>query len=113
MKDKTQNVKNILQISMAVCSVLYQLATRQEEQEKVYKELRKVIPDPSKNLTAADLDKLAYTKAFVKEVFRMYSTVIGNGRTLQQDMVIRGYQIPKGVKNSFLLAFLPMISNTK
>lgn len=27
----------------------------------------------------------------------MYSTVIGNGRTLQSDMVICGYKIPKGV----------------
>lgn len=27
----------------------------------------------------------------------MYSTVIGNGRTLQKDMVICGYRIPKGV----------------
>lgn len=29
--------------------------------------------------------------------YRMYSTVIGNGRTLQKDMVICGYRIPKGV----------------
>lgn len=27
----------------------------------------------------------------------MYSTVIGNGRTLQTDMTICGYRIPKGV----------------
>lgn len=29
--------------------------------------------------------------------FRAYSTVIGNGRTLQRDTVIKGYKIPKGV----------------
>ena len=29
--------------------------------------------------------------------FRMYSTVIGNGRTLQNDMIICGYHVPKGV----------------
>lgn len=28
---------------------------------------------------------------------RVYSTVIGNGRTLQNDTVICGYHIPKGV----------------
>jgi len=28
---------------------------------------------------------------------RMYSTVIGNGRTLQNDTVISGYHVPKGV----------------
>lgn len=30
----------------------------------------------------------------------MYSTVIGNGRTLQRDMVICGYTIPKGVSSA-------------
>lgn len=30
-------------------------------------------------------------------VHRVYSTVIGNGRTLQADTVICGYKIPKGV----------------
>lgn len=82
---------------MAVCSILYQLATRQEEQQIMYEEMKKIIPDPNAKLTAQSLDQLHYTKAFIKEVFRMYSTVIGNGRTLQQDMVIGGYQIPRGV----------------
>lgn len=31
----------------------------------------------------------------------MYSTVIGNGRTLQEDTVIQGYLIPKGVQVVF------------
>lgn len=31
----------------------------------------------------------------------MYSTVIGNGRTLQEDTVICGYQIPKGIQVVF------------
>ncbi|KAK6625927.1 hypothetical protein RUM43_006226 [Polyplax serrata] len=88
-------------ISMAVCSILYQLATRQEEQQIMYEEMRTVLPDPDVKLTAQHLDQLHYTKAFIKEVFRMYSTVIGNGRTLQQDMVIGGYQIPKGVQIVF------------
>lgn len=37
----------------------------------------------------------------------MYSTVIGNGRTLQEDMVLLGYKVPKGVRipNSVELLF--------
>ncbi|KAH1028525.1 hypothetical protein HUJ05_001877 [Dendroctonus ponderosae] len=31
----------------------------------------------------------------------MYSTVIGNGRTLQEDMVLLGYKVPKGVQVVF------------
>ncbi|XP_052744490.1 probable cytochrome P450 301a1, mitochondrial [Bicyclus anynana] len=88
-------------ISMAVCSILYQAAIRLEQQDKMAEEIRRVLPDPSKPLSYSDLDKLHYTKAFVREVFRMYSTVIGNGRTLQEDDVICGYHIPKGVQVVF------------
>lgn len=88
-------------ISMAVCSILYQLATRPEEQEKIYQELKRVIPDPYQKVSSKTLNELHYLKAFIKEVFRMYSTVIGNGRTLQQDMVIAGYRIPKGTQLVF------------
>ncbi|XP_076179669.1 putative cytochrome P450 301a1, mitochondrial isoform X2 [Ptiloglossa arizonensis] len=88
-------------ISMAVCSILYQLATRPEEQEKIYQELIKIIPDPSVPLTTSHLDQAIYMKAFIREVFRVYSTVIGNGRTLQNDTIICGYNVPKGVQVVF------------
>ncbi|XP_043268885.1 probable cytochrome P450 301a1, mitochondrial isoform X2 [Venturia canescens] len=88
-------------ISMAVCSILYQLATRPEEQEKIYRELEKIIPNPTSPLTTKMLDEAVYMKAFIREVFRVYSTVIGNGRTLQNDAVICGYHIPKGVQVVF------------
>lgn len=88
-------------ISMAICSIMYQLATRPDEQEKIYRELTTVFPNPDEELTASKLEQLHYLKAFIKEVFRMYSTVIGNGRTLQQDMVICGYKIPSGTQLVF------------
>ncbi|CAO1297165.1 unnamed protein product [Diamesa tonsa] len=88
-------------ISMAVSSILYQLATRPEEQQKIYEELERNMPDPNEPLTFELLDKNTYTKAFIKEVLRIYSTVIGNGRTLQQDTPICGYMIPKGVQVVF------------
>ena len=55
---------------MAVCSILYQLATRPEEQEKIYQELVEILPDPSVPLNTNHLDKAIYMKAFVREVFR-------------------------------------------
>ncbi|KAK5643431.1 hypothetical protein RI129_007276 [Pyrocoelia pectoralis] len=88
-------------ISMAVCSILYQLATRPEQQEKMYQELRQLMPDPNTPLNVKLLDKMVFLKSFVKEVFRVYSTVIGNGRTLQKDTVIMGYNIPKGIQVVF------------
>uniref|UniRef100_A0A1A9WNV8 Cytochrome P450 n=1 Tax=Glossina brevipalpis TaxID=37001 RepID=A0A1A9WNV8_9MUSC len=84
-------------ISMAVCSILYQLATRPEEQLKIHEELKRLLPESNTPLTINLLDQMHYLKGFIKEVFRMYSTVIGNGRTLQQDTVICGYRVPKGV----------------
>lgn len=56
---------------MAVCSILYQLATRPEEQQKVYEELRRVIPDPNTPLSITLLDNCHYLKAFIKEVMRL------------------------------------------
>ncbi|KAH8401809.1 hypothetical protein KR009_008044 [Drosophila setifemur] len=88
-------------ISMAVCSILYQLATRPAEQQKVHEELKRLLPDPNTPLTIPLLDQMHHLKAFIKEVFRMYSTVIGNGRTLMEDSVICGYQVPKGVQAVF------------
>ncbi|XP_044254761.1 probable cytochrome P450 301a1, mitochondrial [Tribolium madens] len=88
-------------ISMAVCSILYQLATRPEQQEKMYQELKRIMPDPNTPLNTKLLDQMDFLKAFVKEVLRVYSTVIGNGRTLQQDTIIHGYKIPKGVQVVF------------
>lgn len=84
---------------MAVCSILYQLATRPVEQQKVREELKRVLHESDDELSIQRLDQMHYLKAFIREVFRMYSTVIGNGRTLQEDTVICGYRIPKGVSN--------------
>lgn len=39
------------------------------------------------------------------KMFRMYSTVIGNGRTLQEDMVLLGYKVPKGVMIYYLFTY--------
>ncbi|KAK9872103.1 hypothetical protein WA026_016148 [Henosepilachna vigintioctopunctata] len=88
-------------ISMAVCSILYQLSIRPEEQEKMYEELKRLMPDPETPLTSSLLNEMSYLKSFVKEVLRMYSTVIGNGRTLQQDTIIQGYHVPKGIQVVF------------
>lgn len=60
---------------MAVCSILYQLATRQAEQEKIYEELKIILPDPNVSLTSKHLDEMVYLKAFIKEVFRYLSRI--------------------------------------
>jgi len=58
---------------MALCSILYQLATRQEEQEKIHEELLRVLPSVDTPLTSRHLDRMQYMRSFVKEVFRYMS----------------------------------------
>lgn len=55
---------------MAVCSILYQLATRPEQQDLLYNELKRILPDQNEPLDCDKLDQMVYMKAFVKEVFR-------------------------------------------
>jgi cytochrome P450 len=88
-------------ISMATCSILYQMATRPVEQQKVYEELKRNMPDPDVPLSMTLLEQNHYMKGFIKEVLRQFSTIIGNGRTLKEDTVICGYNIPKGTQVIF------------
>lgn len=62
---------------MAVCSILYQLATRQREQELVFNELKRVFPNPETPLSIQLLDQCHYLKAFIKEVFRYAFAKLG------------------------------------
>lgn len=55
---------------MAVCSMLYQIATRPEEQEKIHREVLNILPNKDDKLDASKLDKMVYLKAFIKEVLR-------------------------------------------
>lgn len=58
---------------MAVCSLLYQLSTRPEQQEKMYQELKQVLPTNDTPLTSSNLQNMHFTKAFIKEVLRYVS----------------------------------------
>ena len=73
---------------MAVCSMLYQLATRPLEQQRIHEELKKVLPDPNMPLTIQLLDQMLYLNAFIREVFFREED---NGRTLMEDTVIGDY----------------------
>jgi cytochrome P450 family 49 subfamily A len=55
------------------------------------------MPQNDSKVEVATLDKLPYLKACIKETLRMYPVIIGNGRSLQSDTVIAGYEVPKGV----------------
>nr|XP_023012009.1 probable cytochrome P450 49a1 [Leptinotarsa decemlineata] len=87
--------------SNAVASILYQLAVHPKKQEKLRKEVFRVLPNISSAVTHEKLEEMVYLKACIKETMRMYPVVIGNGRQTSCDTVIAGYHIPKGVQVIF------------
>jgi cytochrome P450 family 12 len=63
-------VKIIFQTSAAASSILYCLAKNPDKQEKLRKEVLKVMPDKNTPLTAEALHNMPYLRAVVKEGIR-------------------------------------------
>ncbi|XP_076242279.1 cytochrome P450 302a1, mitochondrial [Calliopsis andreniformis] len=75
---------------------LYHLAKNQETQERLRSEAVQLLPDPNQPITAEILRNASYTKAVIKESLRLNPISVGIGRILQTDIVISGYEVPKG-----------------
>ena len=75
---------------------LYHLAKNQDTQEKLRSEAMQLLPHHNQPITAEILRNASYTKAVIKESLRLNPISIGIGRILQTDVIISGYQVPKG-----------------
>lgn len=78
-------------------SVLYGLAKNPEKQEILREEVLKILPEKSSKLTTQSLNSIPYLRAVVKEALRLHPPINGNVRATVQDLVVKGYQIPKDV----------------
>ena len=83
------------------CFALYHLATNKETQRKLHEEACRLLPEPTSPITTAVLSQAQYTRAVVKENFRLNPISVGIGRILAQDAVFSGYHVPKGVSVYF------------
>jgi ecdysteroid 25-hydroxylase CYP302A1 len=68
-----------------------------EAQNKLYEESCRLLVKPSCAITTSVLAKAQYTKAVLKETFRMNPISVGIGRILAEDTIFSGYCVPKGV----------------
>ncbi|KAL3288380.1 hypothetical protein HHI36_002828, partial [Cryptolaemus montrouzieri] len=82
--------------SIAAASTIYQLSQNPDKQQKLFEELKNVLPNPNSKFDVRTQGKIPYLKACIKEALRMYPVIIGNGRSLQSDTIIGGYNVPKG-----------------
>ncbi|XP_069674486.1 cytochrome P450 302a1, mitochondrial [Periplaneta americana] len=75
---------------------LYHLATNADSQAKLHEEACRLLPDIRSPVTKDVLAQAQYTKAVLKESFRLNPISVGIGRILAQDAVLSGYFVPKG-----------------
>ena len=75
--------------------LIYDLATNPDKQELLYREICEVVGKTGQ-MTEKKLVKMRYLKACVNESLRLNPIISATTRTTQVDMVLGGYQIPKG-----------------
>lgn len=76
---------------------MYNLARNTNVQEKLRSEAMTLLTDHTSPITADTLRNAVYTKAVIKETFRMNPISVGIGRILQTDVILSGYHVPRGV----------------
>ena len=90
--------------SSAAIGVLYCLAKNQDKQEKLREELRQILPNKDDALTPEKMRNMPYLRAVIKEGIRLFPPAAGSVRTLNDDLVLSGYRVPKGTE-----VMLPMM----
>lgn len=88
----------VFQTGKVLAASLYYLASNKGSQQKLRKELLQLLPSKHTQITSSVLDQAQYLKAVVKEVARLAAIAVGNLRATNKDLVLCGYQIPKGVR---------------
>nr|QST15059.1 CYP362A6 protein [Diaphanosoma celebensis] len=76
--------------------LFYFLAKNPEKQELLRKEVLSVVGPRGSPISLQALNELRYLKACIKESLRLMPATSGNARVVDNDVVLSGYQVPKG-----------------
>ncbi|XP_078687965.1 cytochrome P450 27C1-like [Branchiostoma floridae x Branchiostoma belcheri] len=80
---------------------LYELARHPELQDRLHREVTGVVP-AGQTPTVEDVKNMPLLKNVIKEILRVYPVLPANGRVLDKDIVLGGYNIPKGTQFAIL-----------
>lgn len=85
--------------SYTLSYALFHLGMNRDKQNLLYEESRRVLPEKeSKTINEGALNNdVKYARAVLRETLRLNPIAIGVGRILNNDTVLSGYMIPKGV----------------
>lgn len=91
-------------MAYTTCFGLYHISKNIAQQETMSKELDALMSKHS-IITEQMLTQATYTRAVMKEIFRMNPISVGIGRILAKDAVLSGYFVPAGVRYFWYIAF--------
>ncbi|XP_023301139.2 cytochrome P450 302a1, mitochondrial [Lucilia cuprina] len=82
--------------SYSTAFALYHISRHPMVQQRIYEESLKAMKEPDAPILADSLNTgIPYTRAVLKEVFRLNPISVGVGRILNRDLILGGYHVPK------------------
>ncbi|RXG57807.1 putative inactive cytochrome P450 family member 4Z2 [Armadillidium vulgare] len=85
----------------AINWTLYLLGKHHEIQDKVYEEIESIFGNSEREASSSDLREMKYLDCCIKESLRLFPSVPGYGRELNEDAIIDDYVIPKGTSTFY------------
>lgn len=86
--------------------LLYNLANNPDKQKILTEEVHRLLPNIDSPMSKDILENSPYFWASLKESLRLTPLTVGTMRGAGQDLVLSGYRIPKGVRQTKQRTFL-------